>query len=76
MKTFINKIKNILAHTELRNKIVFTLGILLVYRVGSFIVLPGVDTAKLPTGDKVVYWACLECSLAVHSAALPSLLWV
>jgi preprotein translocase subunit SecY len=52
MKTFINKIKNILAHTELRNKIVFTLGILLVYRVGSFIVLPGVDTAKLPTGDQ------------------------
>ena len=52
MKTFIKKIQSIIAHTELRNKILFTLGILLVYRVGSFIVLPGVDSNSLPSGDQ------------------------
>ena len=52
MKTFIKKIQSIIAHTELRNKILFTLGILLVYRVGSFIVLPGVDSNSLPSADQ------------------------
>ena len=32
---------------ELRNKILFTLGLLLVYRIGYFVPLPGVDTTAL-----------------------------
>ncbi|MFN0031494.1 MAG: preprotein translocase subunit SecY [Flavobacteriales bacterium] len=52
MKSFIKKIKDIWAHEELRKKILFTLGLLLVYRIGSFIALPGVDTASLNTGNK------------------------
>ncbi len=52
MKSFIQKIKNIWAHEELRKKILFTLALLLVYRIGSFITLPGVNTASLDTGDK------------------------
>ncbi len=47
MKNFIQKIKNIYHHEELRNKILFTLGLILIYRVGSFIILPGVDSVAL-----------------------------
>ncbi|MBL0056104.1 MAG: preprotein translocase subunit SecY [Chitinophagaceae bacterium] len=47
MKKFIQTIKNIWSIDELRNKIVFTLALILIYRVGSFIVLPGIDPNKL-----------------------------
>ena len=47
MKKFIQTIKNIWSIEELRNKIVFTLMLILIYRVGSFIVLPGIDPNKL-----------------------------
>ena len=43
MKKFIETLKNIYKIEDLRNKIVFTLGLLLIYRIGSFVVLPGVD---------------------------------
>ncbi len=47
MKKFINTIKNIWKIKELRNRILFTFGILLIYRFGSFVVLPGVNTVVL-----------------------------
>ena len=47
MKKFISTLKNIWTIEELRNKILVTLGLILVYRVGSFIVLPGIDPNKL-----------------------------
>ena len=40
---FFSKIADIWRHEELRNKIGITLGLILVYRIGSFIVLPGVN---------------------------------
>jgi preprotein translocase subunit SecY len=43
VKKLIQTLKNIWSIEELRNKIVYTLLLLLVYRVGSHIVLPGVD---------------------------------
>jgi preprotein translocase subunit SecY len=49
MKGFIKKIKDIWSHEELRKKIIYTLLLLLVYRIGSFIVIPGVDSSKLDT---------------------------
>jgi preprotein translocase subunit SecY len=52
MKGFIQKIKNIWNHDELRMKIGYTLLLLLVYRIGSFIVLPGVDSTQLETGSQ------------------------
>jgi len=42
MKNFINTLKNIWKIKELRNRILFTLGMLFVYRFGSYVVLPGV----------------------------------
>lgn len=47
MKKFINTLKNIWSIEDLRNKIMFTLLLLFVYRLGSFIVLPGIDPNKL-----------------------------
>jgi preprotein translocase subunit SecY len=47
MKRFIETIKNIYKIDELRTRIMYTLGILLIYRLGSFVVLPGIDPSQL-----------------------------
>lgn len=47
MKKFITTLKNIWSIEELRKKIIFTLVLLFIYRLGSFIVLPGIDPNKL-----------------------------
>ncbi len=47
MKKFIQTIKNIFKIEELRKRIVYTILLLLVYRLGSFIVLPGIDSTML-----------------------------
>jgi len=52
MKVFIQKIKDIWNHEELRKKIGYTLLLLLIYRIGSFIVLPGVDSTQLEQGNQ------------------------
>ena len=44
---FIETIKNVWKIEELRNRIIFTLGLLLVYRFGAQIVLPGIDASQL-----------------------------
>lgn len=49
MKRFIQNIKNIWKVEELRKRIIYTLGLILVYRVGSFIILPGVSYDALET---------------------------
>lgn len=47
MKRIINTIINIFSIEELRNRIVATIGFLLIFRLGSYIVLPGLDSTKL-----------------------------
>lgn len=47
MKNFIETLKNIWRIEELRNRILLTLGMLLIYRIGSYVVLPGVDSQAL-----------------------------
>ncbi|MFP4556060.1 MAG: preprotein translocase subunit SecY [Bacteroidales bacterium] len=47
MKSFFETLKNIFKIEDLRNRILYTLGILLIYRLGSFVVLPGIDPAQL-----------------------------
>ncbi|MBN4058095.1 preprotein translocase subunit SecY [Olleya sp. AH-315-K02] len=44
---FIESIKNIWNITELKDRIILTLGMLLVYRFGAQVVLPGIDASKL-----------------------------
>ena len=47
MKNFIHTIRNIWSIEELRKRIITTLSLLLIYRIGSYVVLPGVDSAQL-----------------------------
>ena len=47
MKRFIETLKNIWKIEELKSKILLTLGLLLIYRVGSNVVLPGIDPESL-----------------------------
>ncbi len=47
MKKFIGTIKNIFSIEELRQRIIYTLGFLLIYRLGSYVVLPGVNPDAL-----------------------------
>ena len=47
MKKFIETIKNIFKIEDLRKRIIYTLAILLVYRAGSFVVIPGIDPSQL-----------------------------
>ena len=42
-----NSLKNIFAVSDLRNRVLFTLGVLAVYRVGRLIPTPGVNSAAL-----------------------------
>lgn len=47
MKKFFTTIKNIFSIEDLRIRILNTLGFLVIFRLGSFVVLPGVDPSKL-----------------------------
>lgn len=47
MKRFIDTLQNIWKIEELRARILTTLGLVLIYRLGSYVVLPGVNSAAL-----------------------------
>jgi preprotein translocase subunit SecY len=47
VKKFIQTLKNIWSIEELRNKIIVTISLVLVYRLGAHIVLPGIDPNRL-----------------------------
>src|SRR6185369_3873770 len=48
MKLF-QKLKEIWSIEELRQRILLTLGLILMYRIGTFITLPGIDPTSLAT---------------------------
>jgi preprotein translocase subunit SecY len=52
MKRFFTTIKNIFSIEDLRIRILNTLGFLIIFRLGSYIVLPGIDPNLLDTGSK------------------------
>lgn len=47
MKGLIDTLRNIFKITELRNRILYTLLLLAVYRLGSFVILPGINSEVL-----------------------------
>ena len=49
MKNFIQTLRNIWDIKELRNKLLYTVALLAIYRLGSYLVLPGVNASKLET---------------------------
>lgn len=47
MKKFIETLKNIWRIEDLRNRLITTIGFVLIYRFGSYVVIPGVDANAL-----------------------------
>jgi preprotein translocase subunit SecY len=47
MKKFFESLNNVWKIEELKNRILFTLGLLLVYRFGAHVTLPGIDATQL-----------------------------
>jgi preprotein translocase subunit SecY len=47
VKKFFDTLKDIWSIDELRKRILFTIGLILIYRLGCYIVLPGIDPAVL-----------------------------
>ncbi len=45
--SLVENFRNIFKIEDLRNRILYTVGILMVYRVGSYITMPGVDASEL-----------------------------
>ena len=47
MKKFFESLANVWRIEELKNRIIMTVGLLLVYRFGAQVTLPGIDATKL-----------------------------
>lgn len=47
MKKFIETIRNIFKIEDLRKRLLYTLGILLIYRLGSFVIIPGINPSAI-----------------------------
>jgi len=52
MANFVNTIKNIFKIEELRQRILYTLGILIIVRLGAHITLPGIDVHELAISNQ------------------------
>ncbi|WP_017732346.1 preprotein translocase subunit SecY [Nafulsella turpanensis] len=63
MKKFFSTIRNIFTIEELRTRIFNTLGFLLIFRLGSFVVLPGIDPNLLDAGEPTGIFALLNTFL-------------
>ncbi len=55
MKKFISTVRNIFSIEDLRARIVNTIGFLIIFRLGSFVVLPGVDPSKLGAAPEGIF---------------------
>lgn len=67
MKRFIQNIKNIWKVEELRKRIILTLSLILVYRIGSFIIIPGVNYTALDQANQAGSTNMLEDLLSLFS---------
>ncbi len=67
MKRFIQNIKNIWKVEELRKRIILTLSLILIYRIGSFIILPGVNYTALTNAQAAGEQNTLETLLSLFS---------
>ncbi len=51
-KKVVETLKNIYKIEELRKRVLYTIGLLLIYRLGSFVVIPGIDPNALGEGSE------------------------
>ena len=49
-KKLVETLKNIYKIEELRKRVIYTIGLLLVYRLGSFVVIPGINPSPRALG--------------------------
>ena len=56
----INKIKNIFVIPELKNRVLFTLGVLITVRLGAHIPIPGIDTEVLSAAFQNYHEKCRD----------------
>ncbi|MCC6743925.1 MAG: preprotein translocase subunit SecY, partial [Acidobacteria bacterium] len=47
IENFLNSLRNVFAVPDLRKRVIFTLSLLAVYRIGSHIRVPGIDPVQL-----------------------------
>ena len=50
-KKVVETLKNIYKIEELRKRVIYTIGLLLIYRLGSFVVIPGINPNVLGEGS-------------------------
>lgn len=67
MKRLITNLKNIWKVEELRKRIILTLSLILIYRIGSFIILPGVNYTALAAAQEREGQNMLETLLSLFS---------
>ncbi len=67
MKRLITNLKNIWKVEELRKRIILTLSLILIYRIGSFIILPGVNYTALAAAQESGGQNMLETLLSLFS---------
>ena len=70
MKIF-STIKDIFSIEELRNRIINTIGFILIFRIGSYILLPGVNPASLDKGDVSGMMGVIDSFLGDHQRQGP-----
>ncbi len=51
-KKLVETLKNIYKIEELRKRVIYTIGLLLIYRLGSFVVIPGINPNALGAGSQ------------------------
>ncbi|MEL6141394.1 MAG: preprotein translocase subunit SecY, partial [Bacteroidota bacterium] len=51
MRKFFETLKNIWSIDELRKRILFTLALMAIFRLGTFIVIPGIDPSQITSGE-------------------------
>ena len=75
----LDTLKNLFAVADLRNRVLFTLGMLAVYRVGNHIPTPGVNSEALricsPSRRRTRCSGCTTCSRAAACRASRSSRW-
>ena len=72
----LEKFANIFRIPDLRKRVLFTLGLLAVYRLGAFIPTPGINADALAqyfNANSAQRWAWPTCSPAAICAGSPSL---
>lgn len=70
MKKFLETLRNIWKIEDLKQRILTTLGLLLIFRIGSFVVLPGVDPNGLSAGGGLADFISLFTGGAFSRASI------